>query len=86
MLYDKHRSIYKALNHPLTRPPLAVAATIMKSVICREPCLVWYKEKPDRSPSSGWISSRAADHAASDRIFPRHEHRLFPSFVPPAPG
>ena len=43
MLYDKRRSIYKALNHPLTRPVLAVAATITKSVICREPCVVWYQ-------------------------------------------
>jgi FkbM family methyltransferase len=44
MLYDKRQRIYKTLNRPLTRPLLAVAATMMKSVICREPCFVWYKE------------------------------------------
>ena len=88
MLYDKRRRIYEALNHSLTRPLLTVAATIMKSVICREPCFVWYKEGQwiHRHPD-GYLVERqimlrpiAHFHAMNTDYF-LHSYRLRPGDV-----
>ena len=88
MLYDKRRSIYKALNHPVTRPALAVAATITKSVMCREPCLVWYKggQWIHRHPD-GYLVERQimlhsiADFHATNTDYFLHSYRLRPGDV-----
>jgi len=88
MLYDKRRSIYKALNHPLTRPALAVVATIANSVMCRKPCFVWYSDGQwiHRHPD-GYLVERqimlhsiADFHAATFDYF-LHSYRLRPGDI-----
>jgi len=88
MLHDKRRSIYNALNHPLTRPLLAVAATITKSVKSSQPCFVWYKggQWIHRHPD-GYLVERqvmlrsiAEFHATNTDYF-LHSYRLRPGDI-----
>ena len=88
MLNDKRRSIYNALNHPLTRPLLAVAATITKSVKSSQPCFVWYKggQWIHRHPD-GYLVERqvmlrsiAEFHATNTDYF-LHSYRLRPGDI-----